>query len=152
MSTGFLLRILAGEPLIKMPAIIPFPMYNDTDGQLFPFRTFIMLLSIAVIILVSLLLQLLFERGIISPRYDVCQCLRHRTITMRQDDVTEEEAARADEDGGGKEETLLTKSSTADGVKWALAGEGKEGEGKGGEWDGEGDKETALSSPLFARH
>ena len=52
---GLLLRILAGEPFLSLPAVIPYPFYdNQTNQQLFPFRTFAMLCSLAMIIFVLL--------------------------------------------------------------------------------------------------
>lgn len=59
--TGFilasLLRILVGEPLIKLPEVLPLPWDRiQEDGQrkhLFPFRTAIMLITIATIVLAS---------------------------------------------------------------------------------------------------
>ncbi|XP_070183650.1 high-affinity choline transporter 1-like, partial [Littorina saxatilis] len=81
---SFLLRILAGEPLLKLPAAIEFPLYDPVYGQFFPFRTFIMLCSVVVIIVVSLLTQLVFTRGWLPARFDIMHCLRQRTIDFRE--------------------------------------------------------------------
>lgn len=54
---SLLLRTLVGEPMIKLPEVLPLPWDRvREDGQrqrLFPFRTAIMFLTIAVIVLAS---------------------------------------------------------------------------------------------------
>lgn len=54
---SLLLRTLVGEPLIKLPEVLPLPWDRiQEDGQrqrLFPFRTAIVLITIAVIVLAS---------------------------------------------------------------------------------------------------
>lgn len=54
---SLLLRTLVGEPLIKLPEVLPLPWDRmGEDGQrqrLFPFRTAIMFITIAVIVLAS---------------------------------------------------------------------------------------------------
>lgn len=54
---ALLLRILVGEPLIKLPEVLPLPWDRiQEDGQrqhLFPFRTAIMFITIAMIVLAS---------------------------------------------------------------------------------------------------
>lgn len=54
---ALLLRTLAGEPLIKLPEVLPLPLDRmGEDGQrqhLFPFRTAIMFITIAMIVLTS---------------------------------------------------------------------------------------------------
>ena len=82
---GFILRILAGEPLLKLPTLLKFPIYDyQANIQLFPFRTFIMLLSIATIMMVSFIFQRAFSGGWFPARYDILGCLKYRTITVRE--------------------------------------------------------------------
>jgi high affinity choline transporter 7 len=50
---GLVLRIGGGEPLLGVPAIIPYPMNDPELGVLFPFRTVAMLTSLLAIGLVS---------------------------------------------------------------------------------------------------
>ena len=51
---GLVLRIGAGEPIVDLPVWIYFPYYSEEDGgQLFPFRTVSMLLSLGAIVLVT---------------------------------------------------------------------------------------------------
>jgi Na+/proline symporter len=56
-----LLRIGAGEPFIGLPTFIKYPFYNDKDLQLFPFRTFAMVVSFLTIILVSYIINLISQ-------------------------------------------------------------------------------------------
>ena len=69
-----ILRVGGGEPVIKLDPFIKYPYYNETDGQLFPFRTFAMLFSFATIILVSYATKFLFECKHVPKRWDVFQC------------------------------------------------------------------------------
>ncbi|ESP05418.1 hypothetical protein LOTGIDRAFT_181262 [Lottia gigantea] len=71
---GFLIRILGGEPLIKIPALVKFPFYDSEFGQGFPFRTFAMLLSFIAIIGISKLFEYLFLSGKIPIKYDIFLC------------------------------------------------------------------------------
>jgi high affinity choline transporter 7 len=51
---AFILRIGGGEPLLKLPPILPYPMIHD-GVVLFPFRTFAMLAGLLTIFVVSYL-------------------------------------------------------------------------------------------------
>ena len=66
---GSVLRILAGETLLSLPAIIHFPLY-EAGEQRFPFRTLIMLIGIIVHIFVSTLTNYCFTRGWLHCKYD----------------------------------------------------------------------------------
>ena len=50
---GMFLRLGGGEPLIHLPALIHYPLYTEKDGQMFPFRTFSMIMSMITLLLVS---------------------------------------------------------------------------------------------------
>ncbi|RUS88280.1 hypothetical protein EGW08_003982 [Elysia chlorotica] len=81
---SFGLRLLSGEPVLGLKPAIFFPGYDaDNEVQLFPFRTFIMLVGAVCIIGVSIVTNFLFLRGIVPRRFDVLKCLRLRTISMR---------------------------------------------------------------------
>lgn len=72
---GLLLRVLAGEPALSIPPIICYPgcsLVNGTYSQLFPFKTFTMLLTLGTIIAVSYLAVVLFQRNLLPRRWDVC--------------------------------------------------------------------------------
>ncbi|XP_012945168.1 high-affinity choline transporter 1 [Aplysia californica] len=56
---GLVLRIGAGEPIINMPVWLRFFIYDEAQGKhLFPFRTFSMLVSLAVTLAVSVVFRL----------------------------------------------------------------------------------------------
>jgi high affinity choline transporter 7 len=56
---GMFLRLAGGENLIGLPALIHYPLYKESEiegepgVQLFPFRTFAMLISMTTLISVS---------------------------------------------------------------------------------------------------
>uniref|UniRef100_A0A8D2ZJZ0 High affinity choline transporter 1-like n=1 Tax=Scophthalmus maximus TaxID=52904 RepID=A0A8D2ZJZ0_SCOMX len=61
---GMLLRVLSGEQLLRIPALILYPGWTEEDGtvtQHFPFRSLAMLSSLICIIAVSLLLKWLYN-------------------------------------------------------------------------------------------
>ncbi|KAM6971791.1 high affinity choline transporter 1-like [Aplochiton taeniatus] len=72
---GMLLRVLSGEPLINLPPAIRFPGCRlDAEGKLtqfFPFRTTIVAVTVATILLVSHAAAFLFSRGLLSRERDV---------------------------------------------------------------------------------
>lgn len=73
---AMLLRLLGGEVILALPPAIHY-IYMAEDGitQLFPFRTFTMLLSLVTIVFFSWLANYLFvSRKILGAKYDVFQC------------------------------------------------------------------------------
>ena len=69
-------RIAGGEPLIFLPALIPYYGYIPKDNvQKFPFRTFTMLLSFGTILVVSYLMKYLFEKKNVRKEWDIFQCI-----------------------------------------------------------------------------
>ncbi|NXF32593.1 SC5A7 protein, partial [Nyctibius bracteatus] len=72
---GLLLRLLAGEPALSIPPVICYPacsLVNGTYSQLFPFKTFTVLLTLGTIIVVSYLAAVLFQRNLLPHSWDVC--------------------------------------------------------------------------------
>lgn len=69
-----LLRALVGEPSIGLPDVLPLPWDKiHEDGhrkRLFPFRTAIMLINTATILLVSRFAVWLSEKGLLNRRSD----------------------------------------------------------------------------------
>ncbi|KAH7979089.1 hypothetical protein HPB49_008093 [Dermacentor silvarum] len=51
-TLGLALRVLGGEPVLGIPAIMHYPLYDD-GRQLFPFKTATMLLSVIKLLAVS---------------------------------------------------------------------------------------------------
>lgn len=75
---GLVLRLLAGEPALSIPPAICYPacsLVNGTYSQLFPFKTFTMLLTLGTILAVSYLAAVLFQRNILPRRWDVCNIM-----------------------------------------------------------------------------
>uniref|UniRef100_A0A8B9F5Z4 High affinity choline transporter 1 n=1 Tax=Amazona collaria TaxID=241587 RepID=A0A8B9F5Z4_9PSIT len=82
---GLLLRLMAGEPALGIPPIICYPaccLVNDTYRQLFPFKTFIMLLTLGTIVVVSYMATALFQRNLIPRRWDVCNIMGGTSTLM----------------------------------------------------------------------
>ncbi|KAH9375357.1 hypothetical protein HPB48_019056 [Haemaphysalis longicornis] len=71
---GFILRGLCGEPLIHVPVTVQLPLYDNTRGQQFPFRTVCMVISLATMLGVSVLAKTLFATGALSTSMDVWHC------------------------------------------------------------------------------
>ncbi|XP_074429082.1 high affinity choline transporter 1-like isoform X1 [Larus michahellis] len=72
---GLLLRLLAGEPALSIPPAICYPacsLVNGTYSQLFPFKTFTVLVTLGTILAVSYVAVVLFRRNILPRRWDVC--------------------------------------------------------------------------------
>ncbi|XP_065065906.1 high-affinity choline transporter 1-like isoform X2 [Rhopilema esculentum] len=68
---GLFFRLGGGEQLISLAPLIVYPMYQeDSLKQLFPYRTLAMVLSWITLIVVSYTTKQLFERQIISTKYD----------------------------------------------------------------------------------
>jgi high affinity choline transporter 7 len=75
---GLVLRLLGGEALIGVPIILKYPMFDNENGrQLFPFKTFSTLCSIATILLVSYGSRWLFLKGILPKHLDLFRCVVH---------------------------------------------------------------------------
>ena len=61
---GLILRFTAGEPYMSLPTVIQYPGYNaETKEQLFPYRTFAVIISLIVISSVSWFHVLLVSSG-----------------------------------------------------------------------------------------
>uniref|UniRef100_A0A8C5SQY7 High-affinity choline transporter 1 n=1 Tax=Laticauda laticaudata TaxID=8630 RepID=A0A8C5SQY7_LATLA len=73
---GFLLRLLAGEPSLKIPPVICYPGCSVVEGifvQLFPFKMVTMLVTLVTIFSTSHLASFMFKSGILPAEWDVCQ-------------------------------------------------------------------------------
>ncbi|XP_075319623.1 high affinity choline transporter 1-like isoform X2 [Odontesthes bonariensis] len=88
---AFVLRVLSGEPLIGLPPAIRFPGCRlDKEGKLtqfFPFRTTIMITSLLSILLVSWLTSIIFNKGLLSDKWDVFDIKRKQIKTARATDI-----------------------------------------------------------------
>lgn len=55
---GTLLRFLSGEPTLYIPTVTKYPMYDyENDLQLFPVKTFAMLINFGVTLVVSFMVN-----------------------------------------------------------------------------------------------
>ncbi|KXJ09271.1 high-affinity choline transporter 1 isoform X2 [Exaiptasia diaphana] len=71
---GLVLRVIGGEELIGLPAMVKYPYYSHVYGQMFPFRTLAMVCSFLTILLVSYIAEFLFKKGYISMEKDFLHC------------------------------------------------------------------------------
>ncbi|XP_006013306.1 high-affinity choline transporter 1-like [Latimeria chalumnae] len=75
---GFILRVLGGEPFLKIPPVIRYPgctFKNGTHIQLFPFKTFTMLFALITIVAVSYLARYLFQSKVLPEHWDFCNII-----------------------------------------------------------------------------
>lgn len=77
---GLLFRIGGGETKIGLQPFIKYPYYDEVEGQLFPYRTLCMLISLASIISVSYLAKYLFERKILPQSLDIIHAFRENEV------------------------------------------------------------------------
>ena len=71
-----------------MPAVIKYPLFDSKrDVQRFPFRTLSMLITAAVLIISSIIAHILFERKVISKRYDIANCFEGDTKEFNITDI-----------------------------------------------------------------
>lgn len=73
---AFFVRLSGGEPLMHLEPFIHYPGWDEENQrQLFPFRTFAMLLSLITLIGVSWWTKWVFETGRLAPGYDFFRCV-----------------------------------------------------------------------------
>ncbi|XP_071793524.1 high-affinity choline transporter 1-like [Asterias amurensis] len=85
---GLFLRLGGGDTTLMIPPLIKYPFFDETYGQLFPFRTLAMLVSFVTILIVSYSLDYLFRNNKIPMKCDFFKCFT---------DVEEEKLAHQDE-------------------------------------------------------
>lgn len=72
---GLLLRVLGGDQVLHIDAIIQYPFYDSTHKQqIFPFKVFAMLCSLAAIIVASYISYYVFTRNYLSKKFDIFHC------------------------------------------------------------------------------
>ena len=85
---GLILRLGAGEPYLNFDAFIKYPYYSDEDGQLFPFRTLSMMCNLLGIFIFSYIANVIFEKDIISVKYDFLHATQRTYLSEECADQT----------------------------------------------------------------
>jgi len=83
---GFVFRILIGEPSLYLPAFIHF-------GPYIPPKSLCMVISLFTTLIVSYVSKILFEKRIISPRFDILHCLvdiPNEILPLKESTTTDE--------------------------------------------------------------
>ncbi|XP_044202371.1 high affinity choline transporter 1-like [Thunnus albacares] len=110
---GIIMRVLSGEPLIGLPPAIRFPGCRlDAEGKLtqfFPFRTAIMIISLVSILLFSWLASIVFNKGLLSERWDVYKIKRKQKPTAK---ATEDKRTNSDNEEPSVSKQLLDTTTS----------------------------------------
>ncbi|XP_019720984.1 high affinity choline transporter 1-like isoform X2 [Hippocampus comes] len=89
-TVALLLRVLSGDPALGIPPVLLYPGWREDDGvitQYFPFRTLIAFISLAVVVLVSCLVQLGFNHNVIPQSWDVLDVFKKK-IEAEEDETS----------------------------------------------------------------
>ncbi|CAL1534675.1 unnamed protein product [Lymnaea stagnalis] len=95
---GLLLRLGAGDDILRMPVWIYYPFYDEVLGQLFPFRTFAMLMSLFTVLIVTFLTRLEFVRRIFKKcenDSDEVELTGHLMMNKTQEESTDSRQEKA---------------------------------------------------------
>ncbi|XP_053273716.1 high affinity choline transporter 1 [Pleuronectes platessa] len=109
---AIIMRILSGEPLIGLPPAIRFPGCRlDAEGvltQYFPFRTTIMVMSLVSILLFSWLGSIVFNKELLSEKWDVFRIKRKQKPVAR---ATDDKRINSDNEEASTARQLLDTTS-----------------------------------------
>jgi high affinity choline transporter 7 len=75
---GLFFRLAGGEAVLNIPVLIKYPYYNDADGQLFPFKTLSMIISLTSVLVFSFVTNYLFKNEILPKKADIFKCIVNR--------------------------------------------------------------------------
>nr|XP_033804478.1 high affinity choline transporter 1-like [Geotrypetes seraphini] len=90
---GLILRLLGGVNALKIPPVICYPGCRLVDGvyvQLFPFKTFTMLMALATQVVVSYLIAFLFKNNIVPINWDICNVMKDKNCSTPLPEVEPE--------------------------------------------------------------
>jgi len=86
--------------------MIEFPLYDSVEEkQMFPFRTFIMVVSLLLQVSVSVMAQFLFTNGYFPSQWDIFQCFSDELMAIKENGDL---AANGDDE----EDTAFLENST----------------------------------------
>merc|ERR1719334_2057336 len=116
-AVSLVLRLLGGEPLIHLPPTIKYPYYDDHHyvgdskeidhegkGQLFPFRTFSMMMGLMANLLVCYITHKLFTTQYLSKKWDLLQAIDPEAM-LNSHSSSEEDNSLDEKYGKDKRET-----------------------------------------------
>ncbi|KAH9514415.1 hypothetical protein Btru_025196 [Bulinus truncatus] len=84
--TGLSLRLLGGDNVLNIPAVIQYPYYDaGSNTQMFPFRTLSMVASLVTLFMVSYLAKLVFSLGYLPDYLDVFGCFKGQGDSFHQE-------------------------------------------------------------------
>merc|ERR1719423_592013 len=111
-AVSLVLRLLGGEPLIHLPPTIQYPYYDDHSysptgevdhegkGQLFPFRTFSMMMGLLANIIVCYVTHKLFTTQYLSKKWDILRAIDPEAMLNSYSSSEEDNANGLDEKYG----------------------------------------------------
>lgn len=146
---GVFLRVSSGEKAFGIPVYIEYPFYDADEGQLFPFRTFIMAMSFVTILAVSGIAHILFK-GTLPLKYDIFKCFtpvppdkeklkkQQRDQRRLQEQVSTSQDTRSQYDARGSD----VQSQPSD----VLSGQPREMQSSPAELSGTADKQPDVLS------
>ncbi|XP_052080757.1 high-affinity choline transporter 1-like [Mytilus californianus] len=103
---GLLLRILGGEPVLSLPAVIKYPWYDPLAGQLFPHKTFAMMCCFITIIAVSFLTDYVFTNEKVDKKFDIFNCFQQNKIKQKDKHQNNAFQSKTDDIFDDKQEEL----------------------------------------------
>ncbi|CAG5934051.1 unnamed protein product [Menidia menidia] len=106
---AFVMRVLCGEPLFGLPAVLRFPGCAWVDGvhvQRWPFKTICMLSSLGSVVVSSWASSQLFKKGILPERWDVLGVKAREALAPERRSPTPADGARG---GDGENQRLASE-------------------------------------------
>lgn len=91
---SIVLRILGGEPSLHLPPILKYPFFDyENKKQIFPFKTFCMLLNFAITCIVSVCAKLILRY---FPEFDVLDIIHQNRYSFDSSTVYPSEASNVE--------------------------------------------------------
>lgn len=111
---GMGLRLCGGEKMLGMDPLIKYPFYDEAKNkQLFPFRTFSMIVTITVLWCSSIVIHILFQKEIIPRKYDKISAFKNGIKPFQFHDMLDTHGINVkdvyDKNGTLEETNLMTE-------------------------------------------